>query len=169
MTSLYGILLLFRRSRPSRLAFTAVAHSFLFSPPRIPNTHIIPSYIFRAALTLRIIMKFELDSLVLLASIAVVANCQNQASCYYPNGDLSKENDIPCSSAPGSACCPMNWQCLDNGLCYLDNAQYYGRYTCTDKSWKSSGCPQICTHSKDMRSSPNVRIALSYYSVLTSE
>lgn len=68
------------------------------------------------------------------------------SSCYYPNGDLSTAGDIPCSSGNGVQCCPQGWTCQDNGLCYLQNEQYYGRYTCTDKSWQSSGCPHICTH-----------------------
>lgn len=51
-------------------------------------------------------------------------------ACYYPNGDSSDPGDQPCSSDPASACCPLNWQCLSNGLCYLENEQYFGRYTC---------------------------------------
>ncbi|CAO1606459.1 hypothetical protein XANCAGTX0491_009957 [Xanthoria calcicola] len=73
---------------------------------------------------------------------SVVVSAQQ---CYYPNGDVSK-TDAPCSSAEGAACCPLNWQCLDNGLCYLDSEKYFGRYTCTDKSWKSSACPGFCTN-----------------------
>ena len=65
-------------------------------------------------------------------------------TCYYPNGDIST-SDYPCSSDVDGLCCPLNWQCLSNGLCYLDNAQYYGRYTCTDQTWSSPGCPEICT------------------------
>lgn len=68
------------------------------------------------------------------------------ASCYYPNGDLSSDGDIPCGSGDSVACCPLNWTCADNGLCYLANENYFGRYTCTDQSWQSSGCPDICTH-----------------------
>lgn len=78
-----------------------------------------------------------------LATLQVLVAAQ---SCYYPNGDLST-TDAPCSSEEGAACCPLNWQCLDNGLCYLDNEKYYGRYTCTDKSWQSSACPAFCTDS----------------------
>ena len=74
-----------------------------------------------------------------------VATAEAQ-SCYYPNGDLST-SDGPCSSEPGAACCPLNWQCLSNGLCYLEAQQYYGRYTCTDKSWSSEQCPSFCTDS----------------------
>ena len=77
-------------------------------------------------------------SCILLPHITLAQNC------YYPNGDIST-SDYPCSSDGDGPCCPFQWQCLSNGLCYLDNAQYYGRYTCTDQTWSSSGCPEICT------------------------
>ncbi|KAI7170334.1 hypothetical protein KC352_g25079 [Hortaea werneckii] len=64
-------------------------------------------------------------------------------SCYYPNGDLA-EGMAACST-DGGACCPFQWECLSNGLCYLGNADYYGRYTCTDQSWSNSTCPGLCT------------------------
>lgn len=68
-------------------------------------------------------------------------------SCYYPNGDPSiGEIDIPCNTSGDSPCCPDQWQCESNGLCFLENEGYYGRYTCTDQTWQSSSCPQICTH-----------------------
>ena len=66
--------------------------------------------------------------------------------CYYPNGSPSKENDIPCNTSGDGPCCPDQWQCESNGLCFLENEGYYGRYTCTDQTWQSSSCPQICTH-----------------------
>ncbi|KAI7533515.1 hypothetical protein KC331_g13022 [Hortaea werneckii] len=52
-------------------------------------------------------------------------------SCYYPNGDLTE--GMAACSGDGGACCPYQWECLSNGLCYLENAGYYGRYTCTDQ------------------------------------
>ncbi|KAL1970273.1 hypothetical protein VTN77DRAFT_5433 [Rasamsonia byssochlamydoides] len=75
----------------------------------------------------------------------LVSSVQSQA-CYYPNGNVSTSTDIPCSLEAYSPCCPQGWQCLSNGLCYLENEQYLGRYTCTDPTWQSSACPQICTH-----------------------
>ncbi|KAL6721382.1 hypothetical protein ACLMJK_000485 [Lecanora helva] len=69
----------------------------------------------------------------------------SSASCYYPNGDEST-GDIPCGDGDGVACCPKGWTCVANGLCHLADPFYYGRYTCTDKSWKAKGCPDICTH-----------------------
>lgn len=67
-------------------------------------------------------------------------------NCYYPNGDLAATDDHPCSSDGHSTCCPLNWQCLSNGLCYLENEGYLGRYTCTDSTWESDNCPKICLH-----------------------
>ncbi|KAI7261463.1 hypothetical protein KC345_g9737, partial [Hortaea werneckii] len=64
-------------------------------------------------------------------------------NCYYPNGDLA-QGMVACST-DGGACCPFQWECLSNGLCYLGNADYYGRYTCTDQSWSNSTCPGLCT------------------------
>lgn len=73
-----------------------------------------------------------------------VAETQAQQSCYYPNGDLSKD-DSPCSS-DGGTCCPLNWECLSNGLCYLESEDYFERHTCTDQSW-GDDCPELCTQS----------------------
>nr|OQO23542.1 hypothetical protein B0A51_10930 [Rachicladosporium sp. CCFEE 5018] len=80
------------------------------------------------------------SALYLLLLIPPRALAQN---CYYPNGDLSTI-DYPCSS-DGGACCPLNWQCLSNGLCYLENENYFERHTCTDRNWGSS-CPEFCTY-----------------------
>ncbi|KAF2206084.1 hypothetical protein GQ43DRAFT_360937 [Delitschia confertaspora ATCC 74209] len=66
----------------------------------------------------------------------------------YPNGNLSpSHNDMPCSTQEGAACCPDKWQCLDNGLCYYPPDNLYGRYGCTDQSWKSPYCASnLCTY-----------------------
>ncbi|TKA31432.1 hypothetical protein B0A50_02279 [Salinomyces thailandicus] len=64
-------------------------------------------------------------------------------NCYYPNGDLA--DGMAACSSDGGACCPYQWACLSNGLCYLENADYYGRYTCTDQGWSNSTCPDLCT------------------------
>lgn len=50
----------------------------------------------------------------------------SNAQYFYPNGNPSLEDDIPCG--PGSAVGyrPLNWACLANGLCYIQNENYYG-------------------------------------------
>ena len=83
--------------------------------------------------------------LITLSQIILLQCCVNAQTCYYPNGDVAKDSK-PCSS--GVMCCPDTWDCLSNGLCQLRNAGYFGRYSCTDKSWsQDSGCPQFCTNS----------------------
>ena len=78
--------------------------------------------------------------------VAFLASClQVQAqTCYYPNGDASP-NDSPCSIQDG-ACCPLNWECLSNGLCYLEQEDYYERHSCTDQNWDDENCPNLCTY-----------------------
>lgn len=71
----------------------------------------------------------------------------SSVQCFYPNGDLSKEIAVPCGAAAGVGCCPQGWACQVNGLCYSQSQNNYGRYTCTDRSWQSPGCPNICTNS----------------------
>ncbi|KAK4959866.1 hypothetical protein LTR10_002754 [Elasticomyces elasticus] len=65
-------------------------------------------------------------------------------NCYYPNGNVTTGPDAACSS-DGGVCCPYQWECMSNGLCYNPGADIFGRYTCTDETWQSSSCPQLCT------------------------
>lgn len=88
-------------------------------------------------------------SLVWLRTVVIVTLAARSAAqqCYYPNGSAAPDTEKPCSSAQGSACCPESWQCLDNGLCYYPPDNLHGRYSCTDKSWNSPGCPKnLCTY-----------------------
>lgn len=73
-------------------------------------------------------------------------------NCYYPNGALANTDDHPCSANGHSTCCPLNWQCLSNGLCFLPSEGYLGRYTCTDPAWQSDNCPKICLHGMSLYS-----------------
>ncbi|KAM0797110.1 hypothetical protein BDR22DRAFT_491994 [Usnea florida] len=81
----------------------------------------------------------------LLRQLCCCQVAMSNALCFYPNGSPSLEDDIPCGAGSAVGCCPLNWACLANGLCYLQNEDYYGRYTCTDQSW-GPGCPNICTY-----------------------
>ena len=65
--------------------------------------------------------------------------------CFYPNGSLSTgdSRESPCGGST-SICCPLNWECMSNGLCYYPPDDFYGRYSCTDETW--GACPDICTY-----------------------
>jgi hypothetical protein len=70
---------------------------------------------------------------------------QQLTTADYPNG-AEAPGEKPCAG-DGSACCPDKWACLDNGLCYYEPSNLYGRYSCADKDWKSEGCPSnLCTY-----------------------
>ncbi|RMZ67483.1 podoplanin domain-containing [Pyrenophora seminiperda CCB06] len=85
---------------------------------------------------------------VRVAALAALATHGAAQQCFYPNGAKAPDTEKPCSSAKaGSACCPDKWECLDNGLCHYPANNLYGRYSCTDKSWKSDGCASnMCTY-----------------------
>lgn len=63
------------------------------------------------------------------------------ALCYFPNGDVSPD-DTPCS-ASGGACCPKDWDCLSNGMCFSGD-RHHERHSCTDQSWLDERCPWMC-------------------------
>lgn len=87
---------------------------------------------------------FRFATSLAIIFLTSLVGCQ---SCYYPNGDLAA-NEQPCSTTGDGPCCPFQWQCLDNGLCYLDYANFFERHTCTDQTWQSPECPNICTQSQ---------------------
>ncbi|KAK3202032.1 hypothetical protein GRF29_164g1498336 [Pseudopithomyces chartarum] len=60
--------------------------------------------------------------------VALVVGLGAAQECYYPNGNLAPSVEKPCSSAPGSACCPEKWVCMDNGLCHYEPENLYGRH-----------------------------------------
>lgn len=84
-------------------------------------------------------------SLLVIAPILVLA--QDARSCYWPNGtDVAVGNNsyFPCSSSGPSSCCLEGEACLSNGLCY--GAEWGNTYrgACTDSTWTTSYCPQLC-------------------------
>lgn len=127
------------KERPTDLNFTSspkLVTSFVFhsSPPK-RTTHSLHNSITDSNMT-------RFLYILVLASIAVAQ------SCYYPNGNaVTSEQVFACSNSAGSHCCPQNWECLNNGLCFHPSEQTIGRYSCTDKTWKSSLCPKVCTTS----------------------
>ncbi|KAK4222744.1 hypothetical protein QBC38DRAFT_518515 [Podospora fimiseda] len=70
--------------------------------------------------------------------------CLAAKRCYYPGG--KEAFDQPCDpDAEVSVCCAgdgLNHRCLSNGLCAGTNQ--IARGSCTDQSWKSTECAQVC-------------------------
>lgn len=73
-------------------------------------------------------------------------------ACYHPNGDpVIDEAYLPCNLVAAgihsSRCATQRAQfpdvCLPNGLC--GNGDDVFRDSCTDQTWESPSCPQLCT------------------------
>lgn len=64
--------------------------------------------------------------------------------CYYPNG--VKSTDTPCyTDGDFSHCCAKTSICLTNGLCLSMKQPFtLSRGGCTDSTWRSSRCTDIC-------------------------
>ena len=77
--------------------------------------------------------------------------------CYHPNQNEAP-GDTPCaptSSNGASACCFPEDTCISNGLC-LNADMIFNRGSCTDPTWKSTGCAPWCQDGKT-RASGTVR------------
>jgi hypothetical protein len=78
-----------------------------------------------------------------------VADGHEHKQCYVPNGGLG--SGMPCHPEQDvSLCCPFGWSCLSNGLCRpsiandRDYLSHVFRFGCTDHSWNSPNCTQVC-------------------------
>jgi len=78
--------------------------------------------------------------LIILCATQAFADAWH-ALCYFPNGDISPD-DTPCST-DGSACCPKDWECLSNGMCWSGD-RHHERHSCTDQIWMDARCPMMC-------------------------
>ncbi|KIW03167.1 uncharacterized protein PV09_05395 [Verruconis gallopava] len=81
------------------------------------------------------------------------SNC----NCFLPNGtdvnrlfDLDGDVWVPCSTAgDDSMCCRTNVTkgadtCVSNGLCHSNGGPMLWRESCTDPTWTSPACLQLC-------------------------
>jgi len=88
-------------------------------------------------------MKLQIQALVYFLILPSAVS----AICYFPNGFTTPQN-VPCENNHDSPCCPPGYACLSNGLCVKTDATNetvgYIRGSCTDKSWRSSYCPNFC-------------------------
>lgn len=97
-----------------------------------------------------------LFKLFLYAEIVALSPVQSSVStstdmrgCYYP--DKTPSRGTPCRPNDAvSPCCGPGFVCLSNGLCSpgsedRKNYQYQlYRSSCTDPTWNSMDCPQVC-------------------------
>lgn len=97
--------------------------------------------------------KFPVVTMVLLrcslsapTSVALVLILRSVlAVCYFPNGEVSDNDYIPCPNS--KACCPTDAYCLSNGLCWTA-LNFLFRASCSDQSWTSPDCAKYCLNGK---------------------
>ncbi|KAE9370192.1 hypothetical protein N431DRAFT_484476 [Stipitochalara longipes BDJ] len=88
--------------------------------------------------------------LISVIVLFVYARVSLQAtSCYFPDGTFA-ENDSPCfPDQAESICCGQGHTCMSNNLCRWPASQMpyplaYIRGSCTDSSWNSTECNDVC-------------------------
>ncbi|KAK8084995.1 hypothetical protein PG997_006266 [Apiospora hydei] len=105
--------------------------------------------------------------LIPIRVVPLVFGQQFSATCYAPDGTPASDGSyIPCNFSGGaSMCCPTNSSstngnggdprsggggsrdsCTEGGLCIGQSDGKTRRGYCTDQSWKSSACVNICTN-----------------------
>jgi hypothetical protein len=94
---------------------------------------------------------FEMERHCYLALLVVSLLSFTTATCYFPDGTIPRQ-DTPCRSSGFATCCGAGYACLTNNLCQLtgfvanpiDGQSEYVRGSCTDKTWNSEFCPNVC-------------------------
>ncbi|KAG4436490.1 hypothetical protein IFR05_008031 [Cadophora sp. M221] len=91
-----------------------------------------------------------MTGLLLLLNLLLLAQPALQAaSCYYPDGTFVSF-DSPCfPDQETSICCGQGHTCMSNNLCRWPDSQMpyplaYIRGSCTDSSWNSPECGDVC-------------------------
>jgi hypothetical protein len=120
----------------------------LTPPPHTRLYRLIFDYLKPSSLFLSRDAKMRLIAFICLYTITVSANC------FVPDGTPRLQgidySYLPCNtSTEFSMCCAWNRtsdadQCLQNGLCYNPDGNYYWRESCTDPTWTSEFCSPLC-------------------------
>ena len=78
-------------------------------------------------------------------------------TCYFPHGNaVTSTGDQPCFPLdPESMCCSPGYACLENKMCQktAESNDYtlfglFWRNSCTDQSFNSPGCPNLCVNAE---------------------
>ncbi|KAH6695593.1 hypothetical protein F5X68DRAFT_272879 [Plectosphaerella plurivora] len=82
-----------------------------------------------------------------LAALSLLPMALAQRQCFYPNGERDT-GGVPCGVDGGASghthCCYSGAYCLSNGLCFEKKSLTMYRSSCTDSTFGSDKCGQIC-------------------------
>ena len=105
-------------------------------------------FLYHGRIALRSTMKVKAR---LIFSLSIVIGYA-RGQCYYPGGDLAKD-DRPCNQyAYTSLCCSSGYTCFDNALCIATadtgvpglKLGLASRGTCTNPLWNQTACGNFC-------------------------
>ncbi|KAG9251870.1 uncharacterized protein F5Z01DRAFT_256023 [Emericellopsis atlantica] len=103
-------------------------------------------------------MRFALIAHVLALGLGLVSQSQaHEKTCWAPDGKTKADNEtyVPCNKlgieedGVHSSCCNLDGKasqrdlCVQTGLCNNDGILWRGY--CTDQSWESAACVNVCT------------------------
>ncbi|CAI7615242.1 unnamed protein product [Penicillium discolor] len=102
-------------------------------------------------------LKAVLHILIFQAVFPVIVQARQ---CYLTNGRAADSSFQPCfPDQEDSPCCSLdksnttpNDICLSGGVCYIQDPNFRGllrQGACTDKTWKSGQCPELCHTASD--------------------
>lgn len=84
----------------------------------------------------------------ILVSATLFMPTTSELTCFWPDGK-NATGLIPCKpDADVSHCCRDADMCLTNGMCISSGLSSPVRRGCTDKTWKSPDCPNVCNIGK---------------------
>lgn len=97
-------------------------------------------------------LKAILHILIFQAVFPIIVQARQ---CYLTNGKAADSSFQPCfPDQEDSPCCSLdksnttpNDICLSGGVCYIQDPNFRGllrQGACTDKTWKSGQCPELC-------------------------
>jgi hypothetical protein len=95
------------------------------------------------------ISSLQLTMQICLLWLALICSAgASNSSCYRPDGNIAADL-VPCKlGADVSHCCRQTDVCLTQGLCFSPWLGAVIRRGCTDWSWKSSNCSNVCNDGK---------------------
>ena len=137
---LYRRVLIWNPRASNFLSWCTLFHTPIPHTPSSARRHCLVGRVGRPKLTM---LLFWVVIVVLLPGLV-------SCTCYLPNGAVTP-HDVPCENGHESVCCSEGFICLSNSVCQKRDAANdtvgYARGSCTDKSWRSSYCPNYCVRS----------------------
>ena len=85
----------------------------------------------------------ESASMLALTSLTLFASLAIAQMCHFPDQETISGDTVCFPNLQYSPCCGNGYDCTTQGLCQ-NGAAFFVRGSCSDRSWSSPDCPQLC-------------------------